>query len=93
MSPGFEYYIQNCRGPSIPTSILRQSSDHSIVAVLESNEGNQSLLKVSIVVFLTKIILRKFGTIFYYYFRACRILEVQGSACETTYPRRSTKWI
>ena len=44
MSPGLEYYIQNCRGPSIPTSILRQSSDHSIVAVLESNEGYQSLL-------------------------------------------------
>ena len=40
MSPGFDYYIQNCRGPSIPASILRNSSDHSIIGVLESNQGN-----------------------------------------------------
>jgi len=49
MSPGFDYYIQNCRGPSIPTSVLRKSSDHSIVGVLESNAELEESLKLKAV--------------------------------------------
>ena len=41
MSPGFDYYIHNCKGPSIPTSVLRKGSDNTIVAVLESNQSKK----------------------------------------------------
>ena len=39
MSPGLDYYIHNCKGPSVPTSVLRKASDHSIMNTLESNES------------------------------------------------------
>ena len=37
LSPDYAHYIQVCGGPSVPETVLRRTSDHEVVEVLEDN--------------------------------------------------------